>query len=1636
MKKHIKFNLKIKLALCLFAFFTIEMTYSQCANFGTADSQDYDCDGVININDLDDDNDGILDTDECTVTLADTTFKLFSPPNVFSPSNDIWNVNVSGNSGTTITFNGSNYTIPASGVLTIPVTGAETPLPGENVVESGKSLLMTASEPVTIIHELTGGAASDSWVVLPKSLWGTSYRLFSYTFSGNALNTQYAMILSDSEANDVVIKNKAGVVQKSFTLNTGQSYLQSGLALDMTGWTVTSTSEIGVIVGVNCANSGSGACDNIDEMLLPTSFLGDKYYVPNGANNTTYVMAEEAGTTVTIDGVLVTTLANPGDVYSFDVLVTDLKVLETSSDVTVWQLSPNNTDPAWLLVLDEDKAVKNFNFSIPSSMTSSNILSLIVPTVDTSLIRYNGNPVVGWTPYPSEPSTSYVEITGIAASASVSVTSTTNGVQILSSYVGTGSSITNSTAPSIGSFNLTTGMGSGSFVNCADTDNDGTPNYFDVDSDGDGCSDANEAYGLATADGADGNMYYGVGAPPAVNPDGTVIGASYTGTTTAVTSPPLANITTQPLDQSTDVAGSATISVIVSGGTPSFQWQESTDDGATWSDIVNGGIYSNATTASLTLTGVTALMDGYDYQVEIEDPSSVCTSIFSSSANLCLVSTSSAALSQTCGLVTVVGNVPVLGTGTWSIVSGIGGSFALATNPTTTFSGVDGTAYVLRWTVTNTTCSTTFDLNVTIIADLISPVADVAVLADVTAECSVTSLTAPTATDNCAGMVVVTNDASLPISGEGTTTVVTWTYDDGNGNTNTQTQNVVIDDVTAPVADVAVLADVTAECSVTSLNAPTATDNCAGMVTVTNDASLPILGEGTTTVVTWTYDDGNGNTSIQLQNVVIDDVTAPVADIAILVDVTAECSVASLSAPTTTDNCIGMITATSDAILPISGEGTTTVVTWTYNDGNGNTSIQLQNVIIDDITAPVADVAVLADVTAECSVTSLSSPTATDNCAGMVIVTNDAVLPITTQGTTVVTWTYDDGNGNTSTQTQNVVIDDVTVPVADVAVLADVTAECSVTSLVAPTATDNCAGMVVVTNDASLPISGEGTTTVVTWTYDDGNGNTSIQLQNVIIDDVTAPVADVAILADVTAECSVTSLTAPTATDNCAAMVTVTNDASLPISGEGTTTVVTWTYDDGNGNTSIQTQNVVIDDVTAPVADVAVLADVTAECSVTSLSAPTATDNCGGMVTVTNDASLPITTQGTTVVTWTYDDGNGNTSTQTQNVVIDDVTAPVANVAVLADVTAECSVTSLSAPTATDNCGGMVVVTNDASLPISGEGTTTVVTWTYDDGNGNTITQTQNVVIDDVTVPVADVAVLADVTAECSVTSLVALTATDNCGGMVTVTNDASLPITAQGTTVVTWTYDDGNGNTSTQTQNVVITDVTVPIVLVQNITISLDDLGEGSIIPSDIDNGSSDNCSFTLSLDIDTFDCFNIGNYNVVLSAEDIGGNISTATAIVTIIGDDNDNDAIVDACDEDDDNDGVLDDDDNCHWTYNPDQVDLDQDNIGDLCDDFVDIIVTANDTITPNGDGFNDTWHIANLWRYPNAIVKVFNRHGVKVFEGRNYKNDWNTESTEGGNGKLPVNSYYYTIDLNQPEFGKYGVTPITGWMYINY
>lgn len=73
-----------------------------------------------------------------------------------------------------------------------------------------------------------------------------------------------------------------------------------------------------------------------------------------------------------------------------------------------------------------------------------------------------------------------------------------------------------------------------------------------------------------------------------------------------------------------------------------------------------------------------------------------------------------------------------------------------------------------------------------------------------------------------------------------------------------------------------------------------------------------------------------------------------------------------------------------------------------------------------------------------------------------------------------------------------------------------------------------------------------------------------------------------------------------------------------------------------------------------------------------------------------------------------------------------------------------------------------------------------------------------------------------------------------------------------------------------------------------------------------------------------------------------------------------------------------------------------------------------INIHDVITPNGDGVNDVWVIENIKSYPNAVVQVFDKWGDRVYEARNYNNDWSGKKSNGE--LLPDGTYFYVIKLN--------------------
>ena len=302
------------------------------------------------------------------------------------------------------------------------------------------------------------------------------------------------------------------------------------------------------------------------------------------------------------------------------------------------------------------------------------------------------------------------------------------------------------------------------------------------------------------------------------------------------------------------------------------------------------------------------------------------------------------------------------------------------------------------------------------------------------------------------------------------------------------------------------LPDIEADCQIEGVSPHPFVEVCGVQNLGVADISFPITEDGTT-VVTWTFTDALGRVETRTQNFIINpDVNSPVPQVTNLPDLTDECSINVEESPLADDTCWGEIMGQANVTFPIVVQGTT-VVTWTYEDGEGNESTQTQNVIIDDQTPPVPDLAELPEINEVCVRNAISPPTATDNCSGQTDGTTDAVFPITTQGTTIVTWTFTDDNGNSITQDQNVTINDVELPVPSVTVLPVLFTDCDgvVSQPGAPTANDNCSGILTASTNQVFPFS-SSTDTQILWEYDDGNGNTQIQFQDVVIiqsDEVT-----------------------------------------------------------------------------------------------------------------------------------------------------------------------------------------------------------------------------------------------------------------------------------------------------------------------------------------------------------------------------------------------------------------------------------------------------------------------------------------------------------------------------------------------------
>jgi len=267
---------------------------------------------------------------------------------------------------------------------------------------------------------------------------------------------------------------------------------------------------------------------------------------------------------------------------------------------------------------------------------------------------------------------------------------------------------------------------------------------------------------------------------------------------------------------------------------------------------------------------------------------------------------------------------------------------------------------------------------------------------------------------------------------------------------------------------------------------------------------------------------------------------------------------------------------------------------------------------------------------------------------------------------------------------------------------------------------------------------------------------------------------------------------------------------------------------------------------------------------VASWTEPTATDNCtvsGSLVWTKSHTSGNAFPLGTTTVTYTVKDLANNTATCTFTVTVVDNTPPTFtapnNITIYSDNSCNYSAPVLltgQPNNENDNCplGGIKATFSDGPRTYGAcVGTSTVVrTWSLTDVNSNTTTHAQTITIADNIKPVLTLPL--PITIECTASTAPAntgqATATDNCGGTVTVTySDVSVAGNCAGRSTITrtWTATDCSGNSASGNQTISIQDTQAPTLVCTNFTVATPNNIPASDLYSHL--AAVDNCGGTV---------------------------------------------------------------------------------------------------------------------------------------------------------------------------------------------
>jgi len=547
-----------------------------------------------------------------------------------------------------------------------------------------------------------------------------------------------------------------------------------------------------------------------------------------------------------------------------------------------------------------------------------------------------------------------------------------------------------------------------------------------------------------------------------------------------------------------------------------------------------------------------------------------------------------------------------------------------------------------------------------------------------------------------------------------------------------------------------------------------------------------------------------------------------------------------------------------------------------------------------------------------------------DNCGINSVSMSQSTFSCANIGTNKVTVTMKDASGNTSTATAIVTVEDNTAPdvkTKNITVALNASGSATIaTTNIDNGSSDNCGIASEKLSASSFSCSNLGKNTV-TLTITDASGNTSSADATVTVVDNIAPVArakNATVYLDANGNASIAASQLDNgSSDNCGYVMAFDHDGdewTNPNADEktmnftcrniGSNNVTVYAIDKSNNYSAASVVVTVIDNIAPVVKTKNITVNLGANGSVVVPAASVdggSYDNCSIASESLSQSTFTCANIGNTTVKLTVTDPAGNSSMGTAVITVKDATAPVVktkNVTVYLDGSGNASVTAAMIDNgSTDNCSIASESLSKTSFTCANTGNNNV-TLTVTDASGNSASANAVVTVIDNSSPVVktkNITVYLDKNGNASVTpSQIDGGSYDNCSVSLSFGNDKHCgPGNKQinyncsdiGTLQVTLIGTDPSGNSSTANASVTVKDTTKPVMVPNNLTVTLNNKGQASIKVSDVDNGSYDNCSIVNeTIDISSFTCANLGANTVTLTATDASGNKATAKAIVTV--------------------------------------------------------------------------------------------------------------------------------------------------------